>query len=159
VLPGTHSKWAEVEGGRIARFRTFLTGELFHLLRDHSILGRLAAGKPAPTPERARAAFLRGVEAVRREGRAAPLLFTARSLVLAGGMPAEESTEYLSGLVIAEELAALPVAPGLLLIGAPALCERYRLALEAFGAPGASILDAAEATVAGLREIAGMVAT
>ena len=41
VLPGTHSKWVEVRGGQIVRFRTFMTGELFALLKAHSILGRL----------------------------------------------------------------------------------------------------------------------
>ena len=46
ALPGTHSKWACVESGRIVDFMTFMTGEMWHLLLAHSILGRLAV---APT--------------------------------------------------------------------------------------------------------------
>ena len=43
VLPGTHSKWARVEAGRIVGFATFMTGEVFAALKDHSLLGRLMA--------------------------------------------------------------------------------------------------------------------
>jgi 2-dehydro-3-deoxygalactonokinase len=46
VLPGTHSKWAWVENGCIISFRTFISGELFALLRDHSTL--LKAGDQSP---------------------------------------------------------------------------------------------------------------
>ena len=44
VLPGTHSKWARSEDGRVVWFATFMTGELFGVLKEHSILGRLMAG-------------------------------------------------------------------------------------------------------------------
>ncbi len=47
ALPGTHSKWACVESGRIVDFMTFMTGEIWSVLLKHSILGRLAT--PAPT--------------------------------------------------------------------------------------------------------------
>lgn len=40
ILPGTHSKWAVIEDGAVVRFQTFITGELFALLRDHSTLTR-----------------------------------------------------------------------------------------------------------------------
>ena len=43
VLPGTHSKWAIVGPAAIEAFATFMTGELYAVLREHSILGRLAA--------------------------------------------------------------------------------------------------------------------
>ena len=41
ILPGTHSKWALVENGQIVWFTTFMTGELFAVLCNHSILGSL----------------------------------------------------------------------------------------------------------------------
>ena len=41
LLPGTHSKWALIENGLIVRYTTYLTGELFAVLKEHSILGRL----------------------------------------------------------------------------------------------------------------------
>ncbi|MBY0336134.1 MAG: 2-dehydro-3-deoxygalactonokinase [Acetobacteraceae bacterium] len=153
LLPGTHSKWVRVEDGRIARFDTFMTGELFAVLREHSILGR--AGGAAPSEAETLAAFDRGVAAARGRGHAAPLLFTARSLVLTGGLPAGLALDYLSGLLIGEELAcASPGGETLLLIGDPALCARYRRALAAFGVADAPVLDAAEATTAGLWHIA-----
>ncbi len=51
LLPGTHSKWAEVRGGRIVSFRTFMTGEVFGALKDHTILGRLMRDVNCRTPE------------------------------------------------------------------------------------------------------------
>src|SRR5207244_2961662 len=44
ITPGTHSKWCRVSGGRINGFRTYMTGELFAVLKSHSILGRLMQG-------------------------------------------------------------------------------------------------------------------
>src|SRR6185437_8161407 len=40
VLPGTHSKWATVRGGKVMGFRTFMTGEVYGLFAQHSILAR-----------------------------------------------------------------------------------------------------------------------
>ena len=60
VLPGTHSKWARVEDGRIAGFETFMTGEVFAVLKDHSVLGRMMA--PPREPART-SGFARGLEA------------------------------------------------------------------------------------------------
>jgi 2-dehydro-3-deoxygalactonokinase len=155
VLPGTHSKWVEIEDGRIERFATYMTGELFAVLRSHSILGRLAPAAGPPEDE-ARAAFARGVEEVRCGGHVAPLLFSARSLVLTGGLKAELSLEYLSGLLIGEELAcALPTGgTELALIGDPALCQRYVQALALFGLREVSVMADAEANAAGLWSIA-----
>ena len=37
-LPGTHSKWVQVENGNIINFKTFMTGELFEIISKNSIL-------------------------------------------------------------------------------------------------------------------------
>jgi len=58
VLPGTHSKWARVEHGRIVDFTTFMTGELYAVLIDHSMLGRIAGHEPGRL---SREAFSQGV--------------------------------------------------------------------------------------------------
>src|SRR5690606_26241077 len=63
VLPGTHSKWARTQGGRLTGFHSCMTGEVFALLRRDSILGRLASDGP-PSPD----AFARGVMAGRAPG-------------------------------------------------------------------------------------------
>lgn len=151
VLPGTHSKWARVADGRIGSFATFMTGELFAVLRDHSILGRTAA--PGGDGD---AAFLRGVDAARDAGGIAPLLFSARALALTGGITASEVLDYLSGLLIGDEIRSALAEPGPgpapLLIGEPGLCARYARALARFGIAGAETIP--DAAVAGLWRIA-----
>ena len=151
VLPGTHSKWARIAAGGIESFTTYLTGELFAVLKNHSILGRLTDPAPGHGGD---AAFLRGVDAARGADGIAPLLFSARALVLTGGIAAADALDYLSGLLIGDELRSALTEPGEapLLIGEPALCARYARALASFG------LDAVEAipdaAVAGLWRVA-----
>ncbi|MGV6872410.1 2-dehydro-3-deoxygalactonokinase [Pseudochelatococcus sp. B33] len=154
VLPGTHSKWVRVEEGRITGFDSWMTGELFAVLKEHSILGRFSRdGAAAPGAEAADAAFLAGVDAARAAGRASGLYFSARARVLAGELVAGAALDYLSGLLIGEEIAAA-LTPGEtpLLIGDPVLCRRYRMALARFGAAGAEEIP--DAALAGLRHVA-----
>ena len=66
VLPGTHSKWVELRKERIQSFSTYMTGELFAVLRDHSILGR--AVPTSATPVVNWTAFERGLMAVAESG-------------------------------------------------------------------------------------------
>ena len=89
VLPGTHSKWARVEGGRIVDFATFMTGEIFAALKDHTILGRLMA--PATTAASANDGFARGLAAaaaLERPGDLLHAVFMARTLGLLEELPA-----------------------------------------------------------------------
>jgi 2-dehydro-3-deoxygalactonokinase len=145
VLPGTHSKWVNVVGGRLQEFSTFMTGELFGVLRAHSILGRFARGNSDVTQtSTASGAFARGVK-IARAGRQglAPLLFSARAAVLVGDLPPDESLDYLSGLLIGDEVRA-GLADGRrpdALVGDPALCARYLAALELFDVGGIAVLD------------------
>jgi 2-dehydro-3-deoxygalactonokinase len=155
VMPGTHSKWVRVQAGRIVDFHTYMTGELFALLREHSILGRPA--REAGGGQASDKAFDRGVAAVRDAGAAGAtaLLFSARALVLGGQLRAGDSLEYLSGLLVGEELrcalhdgdAAAPV-----LVGDAALCARYRRALMLYDRSSQTAADGAAA--AGLWQIA-----
>ncbi len=130
LLPGTHSKRVRVEAGRIRGFTTALTGELYGVLRRHSILGRGMEGDGFD-----RTAFELGV----RRGAAGDLphlLFTVRSLGLAGALPPAALPSYLSGLLIGAELAGgpeLPTDEEILLVGEPHLCDRYATALERLG--------------------------
>lgn len=159
-LPGTHSKWVFVEGGRVERFFTFMTGEVFGALREHTILGR--GMQPAEEPQDA--AFLRGVDTARHHGQAGVLatIFSTRTLGLAGQLPAREQADYLSGLLIGHELAGLSAvlsAEGftwpdwtLGLMGDDALCRRYRLALGHW--QGVDVPVVAQAAEHGLFRIA-----
>ena len=127
VLPGTHSKWATVQDGRVTGFRTFMTGEFYALLSQHSILARTLEADAALDE----AAFLRGVA---RAGGGQGLLhnaFGVRALGLFGRLSPTQSASYLSGLLIGEELRGqdLPAGREIIAIGAPALTARYALAL------------------------------
>lgn len=145
VLPGTHSKWVQVTDGGIREFTTYMTGELFAVLRDHSILGRVAVTAPGDRAAGAEA-FTRGVLAAQDAPTGlAPLLFSARALVLANRLAASECMEYLSGLIIGDE-----VRCGLLrngrpsaLVGDAALCERYACALQLLGVPDVLVINGA----------------
>lgn len=157
VLPGTHSKWVTVRDGAISHFATHMTGELFAVLRDHSILGRPAREQGI---ERSDEAFFRGLDAARQsaaEG-VSGRLFSTRSLLLTERLSAAESLDYLSGLLIGEELRSVLASfkegacPPLVLIGDVDLCERYRLALGRFGVACVRTLE--NAGVAGLWQLA-----
>ena len=135
ILPGTHSKWVRVRDGVVTDFCTAMTGELFALLREHSILCS-DAGEILADPD----AFARGIIAARDSGSAGAMsrLFSARSLMLEGALAPASVPEYLSGLLIGEELRAglaskrfRSDAP-FQLIGDAALCVRYRVAARHF---------------------------
>jgi len=135
VLPGTHSKWVTVEGGRIEAFSTRMTGELFAVLREHSVLGRLMGAATAFDGE----AFDRGLRSARAHTGCdlAGQLFSVRSLALTGELAPSAGADYLSGLLIGNEVAAgvssLADSLPLVLAGDTALCARYLRAFEAWG--------------------------
>jgi 2-dehydro-3-deoxygalactonokinase len=135
-LPGTHSKWVTVAGGCITGLRTAMTGELYALLRRHSLLAALMPPVEEGDGEDA-AAFRRGVEAGAHEGGLLNHLFGVRTLGLFGELAAAEASSYLSGLLIGHELRGLlPKDAGLVhLVGTPALQRRYGQALTLMGVP------------------------
>ncbi len=150
-LPGTHSKWATVARGRITRLRTYMTGELFGVLRQHSILGRLMRDDADDD-----GAFDRGVARASEPGGLAHHLFSARTAGLFGQIAEPSLAAYLSGLVIGDEVAqvvaTVPRAAPLLLVGAAALCGRYARALARHGL-AATILPESAAAI-GIHRIA-----
>ena len=132
LLPGTHSKWAEVSAGRITAFRTFMTGEVFGALKGHTILGRLMRDG-APDAE----GFARGVAEGAALGSAGALLnrvFAARTYGLMERMPDTALSDYLSGLLIGAEVAeAAGDRRSVTIIASPALAARYAAALRLAG--------------------------
>lgn len=167
VLPGTHSKWVLVKDGRIVHFATYMTGELYATLTQHSILGRLMKA-PAAGGEQsgaAAAAFLQAANLARESGPGDLMrhLFTARSMNLAGRLPVVVLADYLSGLLIGHEIVSASAwlarhigrdAP-LALIGEAKLLARYRAALPAFGLTATSLPNTA---AAGLHHFLGLIA-
>jgi 2-dehydro-3-deoxygalactonokinase len=124
VLPGTHSKWARVEAGRMMSFATYMTGEVFAALKDHTILGRLMDGEPQDG-----AGFAEGVGAAARLERPGDLLhaiFTTRTLGLFDRLRSGQLSDYLSGVLIGAELASgARGAQSAVVVGSPALTARY----------------------------------
>ena len=150
VLPGTHSKWAFVQDQRIVSFATYMTGELYAVLREHSILGRLMSTEPADAAA-AELGFATGLEAARdgSPGDLSHRLFATRTLGLTGRLPRNALADYLSGLLVGHELRSALAASQttrdagapLVLLGDAALCRRYARALQAFGAAVSAQLD------------------
>ena len=159
LMPGTHNKWVDLQEGRVLGFRTRMTGEMYAVLRQHSVLGRLMP--PGETAWHA-GAFDAGIAAARSaQGRdLAGQLFAVRTLGLTGRWPGEALPDYLSGLLIGHELIAalrpslpsLPSLPPLALVGDPLLCRRYQHALRLFGVEPAVVLG--NTAVSGLWHIA-----
>ena len=132
VLPGTHSKWVTVANQRVADFSTWMTGEFYALLRQHSILARtLPPDDSAHVPQ----AFEQGVLAALQGKNLLSTAFSVRALALFDRMTPSAMPSYLSGLVIGEELKCQNLKTGdtLVLIGAPELCARYEQALALVG--------------------------
>lgn len=160
ILPGTHAKWAAVRDGRIERFATAPTGEVFAAIRDHTILGRPALEAGAACGPVPGDAFVRGVRVARDAGCEGILtrLFSVRTLHLVGDLAAADSLDYLSGLLVGEEIRSMAARPEGLLVPAPvlvgdaALCGRYRAALGEFGCTAPRVL--AETVTEGLWRIA-----
>ena len=155
VLPGTHSKWAWCQGGRITRFATYMTGEVYDVLVRHSILGRLMSeGSSDP------AAFDRGLTRARASAAAAPGrllhdLFSARTLGLMAELEPTAIGSYLSGLLIGAELISAAAASGVrevVILGSSALSPLYARALKRAGL-GVTIGDP-DAAAHGLHAVA-----
>jgi 2-dehydro-3-deoxygalactonokinase len=143
-LPGTHSKWVEVRDGTIVRFATHMTGEVFGLLRSHSILGRMMRDGPTDLQW-----FAAGVRRAQDAGGVLHHLFGVRARGLFGELPDEASGSYLSGILIGHELvSARSAAAGVFLLGAKPLVDLYQHALRQFGRE-ATVLDP-DAVVRGL---------
>jgi len=145
VLPGTHSKWAQVEGGHVSRFRSFMTGEVYALLSQHSILARTLP-VDAPWHEDT---FTQAVLLAQRTPSVLSSIFATRTLALFDTLPVEQHPSFLSGLLIGEELRAMQAqgSGALLLVGNATLTQRYQCALQALGLVARSLGE--EATWAG----------
>jgi 2-dehydro-3-deoxygalactonokinase len=126
-LPGTHSKWVEVRKGRIERFSTAMTGEVYAVLKQHSILGRMM-----DEGRRDAGAFAEGVERSREAGGLLHHLFGVRTRGLMGELDAAASASYLSGILIGHELRSQD-AKRFHLLGAPELAALYQQAAAVLG--------------------------
>ena len=156
VLPGTHSKWVQVDGGRITRFQTHMTGEAYALLRQQSILARML---PADDGDLDVEAFDAGVAQAQQPGGLLHHLFSVRTLALFDRASGPALASRLSGLLIGEELRAqaLPAGQPVTVLASAALAPRYQRALAACGHPVRLAPD--DATWRGLLAVARVAGT
>jgi len=150
-MPGTHSKWVTVEDGAVTGFQTALSGELFELLRKHSVLARDGGEVDASSD-----AFALGLDFARQDADLLHLLFSARSRVVTGTMPKTDAASYLSGLILGKDVAAAMALfrlSGMVhLICTPQLAALYDRALAPYAVKTA-VIDGDKAALAGLVHI------
>ena len=152
--PGTHNKWARLEGGRIARFTTVMTGELFNLLREHSILADLLSGSAEPGD-----AFASGVRRGLEDECLTAELFKIRARVLLGQADAKDAPSFGSGLLIGADIHAGLRQGGdaeVVVMGRPELTRLYSEALRIAGKQCREV-DGEQAFLAGARGIAELI--
>jgi 2-dehydro-3-deoxygalactonokinase len=149
--PGTHNKWATLRHGKIAEFRTVMTGELFSLLKDHSILSDLLQGKVEVSDSFKQAALYALNDAALSAD-----LFGVRARVLLGQAKKEDAASYTSGLLIGTDVRiglATPTGAEIHVMGRPELTRLYAAAIGQSGRTAVE-LDGEKCFLAGIHEIA-----
>ncbi len=156
VMPGTHCKWVLADSEQVSDFRTVMTGELHHVLLNHTLVG---AGLPEQiaSPDAFTAGLTRGLDAPDL----LPRLFEVRASHVLGTLAREEVSEFLSGLLIGSEVASMKawLAPQqtITLVANPSLTARYQQAFALLG-HDTQALRGDDAFQAGIRSIAHAVA-
>ncbi|WP_114391342.1 2-dehydro-3-deoxygalactonokinase [Notoacmeibacter marinus] len=133
VMPGTHSKWVQATDGKIKDFSTYMTGEVFAVLKEHTILGTLMEDG-----DFSEESFEMGVTAGLDGGsNLLHNLFHVRTLPLMGKIPKATTADYMSGLLIGAEVAAttrdIEDAGTITIVGRHDLSDRYESALRTAG--------------------------
>lgn len=146
--PGTHAKWATLEGGALARFATAMTGEMFAMLKAHSLIGAEMTG-----PVDAGPAFREGVEAS-AEGDLLRALFGVRAAAVLGRRPDAQAAAFVSGLLIGTDCRARLQRPGqsVHLLADGLLADLYSCAIALAGGQ-AVVVDSHAAFLAGITRI------
>lgn len=152
VMPGTHSKWALLQGGRLTRFSTAMTGELFEVLATHSVLRHSLQGER--DGEENGAGFDAGLaQGLDSPERLTATLFKVRAGALLSGRSSAFCAGFLSGLLIGAEIGGQRDWLGgaeVPLVGSPKLCALYARGFAALGAKS-RLVDATDATLSGLK--------
>jgi 2-dehydro-3-deoxygalactonokinase len=154
ALPGTHTKWARLERGRVVEFFTSMSGEIFDRLTAKGLLASIVDGEAKDGP-----VFLKGVATGRaRKLSLGTLLFGARAQVVRGFLSKADAASYIRGLLIGSEIAdAMAVYPtagdaAVPLIGNRIVCTLYASALISAGI-ASEIVDSRTACLRGFRAL------
>ena len=151
VQPGTHSKWARIVDARIIDFTTAMTGELFALLKAHSLLSAQLHADVVAGP-----AFDAGVADGARRDLAASL-FGVRAAKLLGQRADEDAASFASGVLIGAEVSARLTGDiaTVHILADPVLGGLYARAIAQMGG-SAVVVDSNTAFAAGLIAIGSM---
>ena len=150
-LPGTHSKWVWLSQGSVGEFITGLSGELFAVLEQHSVLlSQLDATDHNHCPDH----FALGIERTENGSNLIQLLFETRSRQLSGQLSASAARAFLSGLIIGSDIRGIMQCANtqhskITFIGKPELCNHYQSASQQLGYNG-RIIDGEKLVLAGL---------
>src|SRR5690606_7676069 len=93
ILPGTHAKHVQIHQQKIQSLKTYMTGEIFQVLADASILADVIERSNPPWSAREKEAFVRGVQSVSKN--VFHQLFQVRTQALAGNVIPTENYYYL----------------------------------------------------------------
>lgn len=145
--PGTHNKWAVLRSGKITRFTTVMTGELFALLKGGGVLAGMLDGEVADGP-----AFRAGVQEAATSRDLSAALFGVRARVLLKRLPLADAAAYASGLLIGADVAPRLPAEPVHVLAAPPLLGLYAAAIETLGGQSAAI-DSTAAFLSGMRRL------
>jgi len=136
-MPGTHTKWVSLKDGVIEHFLTAVSGELYDILYRHSVL---VNSKETVDGAAGGAAFKRALEKIKLypDGELIHLLFEVRSGQLKGEIKQRDAADYLSGLIIGQDVsgakrffrADLAESNGVVVVSTPRLGELYAQALR-----------------------------
>ena len=149
--PGTHNKWANLRHGKIREFRTVMTGEMFSLLKEHSILSDLLGGSVE-----ANDVFKQAAKSTFDEGALLAELFAVRARVLLKEAKKEDAASLTSGLLIGADVRiglTVPTGAQISVIGRQDLTRLYAAAIGVTGRD-AKQLDGEQCFLAGIQEIA-----
>ena len=154
--PGTHNKWATLSHSKISEFQTVMTGELFNILKEHSILSDLMQGPVEPNDVFKAAAL----HAINDDALTADL-FAVRARVLLNQAKKEDAASYASGLLIGADVRiglSTPTGAQIAAIGRPELTRLYAAAI---GETGRDVveLDGERCFLVGIQEIAKRIST
>ena len=153
--PGTHNKWADVEDGRILSFRTVMTGEMFNLLREKSILSDWLGGEVVPGH-----AFIEGARRGLQGDALTADLFSVRAGVLLGQRRKEDAASLTSGLLIGADIRTglrQQDEKEIIVMGRPELTALYTAALREAGRTAREV-DGERAFIAGIQQIREQIA-
>jgi len=151
LMPGTHTKWGQVENGQICHFRTAMTGELHHLLMSSSLIG-----KGLPQQQHAADVFRQALHTGYDHPEIMGRLFEVRAAHVLNRLDKTAVSDELSGLLIGSEVAQMLGHFGrqhrITIIGNPQLTKRYGQALDLAGIHWQA-LDGDRAFQSGIRRI------